>query len=88
MRLTQNCSVLLVGNRRFRICIDNNLDSYMKASTRQEKSSIISSIVKTIHDGSIQNGGGFVAKVRRIYLRYYWIGTPNVAVLTNCILYS
>ena len=53
-----------VGNRRFRICIENHLDSYINSKTRQEKTSVISSIVDSIQ-GNSKYTGGFIAKVRQ-----------------------
>jgi hypothetical protein len=50
---------LLVGNKRFKVCINNFLETYMKASSRSEKSAVISSIVTSIRESSA-NGGGFV----------------------------
>eukprot|EP00980_Cylindrotheca_fusiformis_P012506 scaffold3073_cov66-Cylindrotheca_fusiformis.AAC.21 len=48
-----------VGNRRFRICIENNLQSYSNAKCRSKKSAIISDIVTSIRESS-SHGGGFV----------------------------
>jgi hypothetical protein len=52
------CSI--VGNKRFKICIENYLRSYTKAATRSAKSAVISDIVSTIRESSAQEGGGFV----------------------------
>jgi hypothetical protein len=51
-----------VGNRRFRICIENNLSNYVKAKSRQEKSQIVCSIVEGVKAKS--SGAGFIKKVR------------------------
>jgi hypothetical protein len=51
-----------VGNRRFRICIENHVHTYRNAKTRQDKSCVITSIVRSIKDSSPQTGG-FVMKV-------------------------
>ena len=58
-----------VGNRRFRICIENNLARYSKAKSKLEKSLIVMSIVDNIRESSTQEGGGFVKQVRR---RWVW----------------
>eukprot|EP00980_Cylindrotheca_fusiformis_P005561 scaffold1177_cov79-Cylindrotheca_fusiformis.AAC.3 len=58
-----------VGNRRFRLCIENNIQSYSAAKSRSEKSAIISEIVTSIRESSTQ-GGGFVrldSNTRRWY---------------------
>lgn len=46
------------GNRRFRALIEAHLDSYSKASSKIEKSLIVSSIVDSIREASPD--GGFV----------------------------
>mmetsp|Transcript_15928 Transcript_15928/g.27797 ORF Transcript_15928/g.27797 Transcript_15928/m.27797 type:complete len:404 (-) Transcript_15928:43-1254(-) len=51
-----------VGNRRFRMAIDNHLDSYMKVKSRQQKSKIVTSIVEGIKKSAGCNGGGFIRK--------------------------
>ena len=38
----------IVGNRRFRITIDNHLDKYMEVKSRQQKSKIVTTIVDGI----------------------------------------
>eukprot|EP00980_Cylindrotheca_fusiformis_P012509 scaffold3073_cov66-Cylindrotheca_fusiformis.AAC.24 len=48
-----------VGNRRFRICIENNLRSYSNSKCRSKKSAIINEIVTSIRENS-SHGGGFV----------------------------
>jgi hypothetical protein len=58
-----------VGNRRFRVCIENHVDTYMNAKTRQDKSSVITLIVKSIKESSSpHSGGGFVLKVSSSWL--------------------
>ena len=47
-----------VGNRRFRILVDINLEKYSKARTKLEKSMIVVGILDVIRDGS--EVGGFV----------------------------
>mmetsp|Transcript_65442 Transcript_65442/g.98694 ORF Transcript_65442/g.98694 Transcript_65442/m.98694 type:complete len:371 (-) Transcript_65442:84-1196(-) len=51
-----------VGNRRFRMCIDSHLDSYVKVKSRQQKSKIVTSIVQNIRKAASSSGGGFVRK--------------------------
>ena len=53
-----------VGNRRFKVCIKNHLDRYMNATTRQEKSDVITVIVRSIRSSST-NMGGFVMQVSK-----------------------
>eukprot|EP00980_Cylindrotheca_fusiformis_P017273 scaffold5345_cov86-Cylindrotheca_fusiformis.AAC.3 len=48
-----------VGNLRLKVCIDNYLRSYAKASSRSGKSAVITDIVESIRDSS-DTGGGFV----------------------------
>eukprot|EP00980_Cylindrotheca_fusiformis_P005559 scaffold1177_cov79-Cylindrotheca_fusiformis.AAC.1 len=58
-----------IGNRRYRVCIENNVQSYSAAKSRSEKSAIISEIVTSIRESSTQ-GGGFVrldSNTRRWY---------------------
>lgn len=52
-----------VGNRRFRICIDNNVRSYTGANSKQLRSAIVTNIVESIRGSSTQAGGGFVRQV-------------------------
>ena len=52
--------IFLVGNQRFLLCIENHLKKYLKASSRSEKSAVISSIVTSIRESSTHKGGGFV----------------------------
>eukprot|EP00980_Cylindrotheca_fusiformis_P017274 scaffold5345_cov86-Cylindrotheca_fusiformis.AAC.4 len=50
-----------VGNKRFKVCIGNNLRSFMKANSRSVKSAVITDIVTSIRDSSDTiNGVGFV----------------------------
>jgi hypothetical protein len=60
----QNAHLLFlsVGNRRFRVCIENNLGRYLKAKTKQEKTDIVSSVYTSMSSSSPH--GGFVKKVR------------------------
>eukprot|EP00934_Nitzschia_sp_Nitz4_P005134 Nitzschia sp. Nitz4//scaffold348_size17284//2269//3303//NITZ4_008840-RA/size17284-snap-gene-0.19-mRNA-1//1//CDS//3329548682//5124//frame0 len=53
-----------VGNRRFRACVDTFVDAYTQSKTRQEKSMVISSIVKAVKNNAGGNGG-FVMKDTR-----------------------
>ena len=52
--------ISLVGNQRFLLCVENHLKKYLKASSRSEKSAVISSIVTSIRESSTHKGGGFV----------------------------
>lgn len=52
-----------VGNRRFRVTIDNHLDKYMEVKSRQQKSRIVTTIVDNIKRSAGKEGGGFVRKV-------------------------
>ena len=54
---------IVVGNRRFRITIDNHLDKYMEVKSRQQKSKIVTTIVDGIKKSAGEEGGGFVRKV-------------------------
>jgi len=54
-----------VGNRRFRVCIENHVDSYMTAKTKHDKSCVISSIIQSIKESS-PNTGGFVMKDHKL----------------------
>lgn len=65
--------VFAVGNRRFRICIENHLGSYIKAQSRIAKSAIITNLVSTIRESSTQPGGGFVRYDESIG-RWYEVG--------------
>ena len=51
-----------VGNRRFRVCIDNNLNTYMAAKSKHEKSTVVTVIVDAVKESSTQGRGGFVRK--------------------------
>jgi hypothetical protein len=59
-----------VGNKRFRVCIDKHIESYMSATTRQEKSSIVSNIFAAVRGDATQPNGGFVKKVCDVYRSY------------------
>ena len=58
-------SPLVVGNRKFRMCIESHLDDYMRVKGRQHKSKIVTTIVRDIRNAAAHSGGGFVRKVRR-----------------------
>jgi hypothetical protein len=58
--LTFHLPCTIVGNKRFKICIENYLRSHTKAATRSAKSAVISDIVSSIRESSAQEGGGFV----------------------------
>ncbi|KAI2510739.1 hypothetical protein MHU86_3687 [Fragilaria crotonensis] len=47
-----------IGNRRFRILVENNSESYSKTTSKAERSRIVLSIVETIHSA----GGRFLSK--------------------------
>ncbi|CAJ1926465.1 unnamed protein product [Cylindrotheca closterium] len=50
-----------IGNKRFKICVENHLSSYMKAPSRIAKSVVITNLVNSIRDSATeQGGGGFV----------------------------
>ena len=51
-----------IGNRRFRVTIDINLQKYMNAASRFEKSLVVNSIVDQIKETSSSTYGGFVKK--------------------------
>jgi hypothetical protein len=55
-----------IGNRRFRLCVDNHVERYLSARNRQEKSDVISSIVRAIQRSSSNGKGGFVMKVSKL----------------------
>jgi hypothetical protein len=59
-----------VGNRRFRITIDNYLDKYMDVKSRQQKSKIVTMIVEGIKKSAGQDGGGFVRKASLLRTRF------------------
>ncbi|KAL3941990.1 MAG: hypothetical protein SGBAC_003733 [Bacillariaceae sp.] len=58
-----------VGNKRFKVCIENNLDIYLNASSRIARSAIITDIVNGIRAG----GGGFV-RYDQTEMRWYDVG--------------
>ncbi|CAJ1926432.1 unnamed protein product [Cylindrotheca closterium] len=58
-----------VGNSRFKLCIERNLDIYMNAGSRLERSTIITDIVTGIREG----GGGFV-RYDQAEMRWYDVG--------------
>jgi hypothetical protein len=62
-KLTPLYESISVGNRRFRMCIENNLSHYVKAKSRQEKSQMVCNIVEGIKANS-SPGAGFIKKVR------------------------
>eukprot|EP00980_Cylindrotheca_fusiformis_P011217 scaffold2574_cov98-Cylindrotheca_fusiformis.AAC.7 len=61
-----------IGNRRFRVCIENNIQSYSKAKSRSKRSAIISEIVTSIRESST-HGGGFV-RLDCYTRRWYEVG--------------
>ena len=59
-----------VGNRRFRVLCDANLQQYEKCKTKREKSVIVMSIVDAIREGAGRKEFGFVMQdpaTRRFY---------------------
>ena len=64
---------LEVGNRRFRIVIDNNLETYIEARTKHEKSLVVTVIVDSVRDCTTRAGGGFVRK-DLLTRRWYEVG--------------
>ncbi len=52
----------LVGNRRFRICIENNLKTYEMARSKHERSMVVTTIVDAIRECQSWERGGFVRK--------------------------
>lgn len=50
------------GNRRFRGLIEGNLDPYMKATSRREKSKIVSKVYEKIRCTAMGPSSGFVRK--------------------------
>lgn len=57
-----------IGNRRFRLCVENHVERYLNAKNRQEKSDVISSIVRAIQRSSSNGKGGFVMRVSKLYI--------------------
>jgi hypothetical protein len=55
-----------IGNRRFRLCVENHVQAYMNASNRQSKSDVISAVVRSIQR-STGKKGGFVMKVSKLF---------------------
>lgn len=51
-----------VGNRRFRVIIENHCETYNNAKTKSDKSAIVLSILRSIRD----SGGNFVQRNRRL----------------------
>jgi hypothetical protein len=52
-----------VGNRRFRVCIENNLSSYEKARSKHQRSLVVTIIVDAIQDSNSScDGVGFVRR--------------------------
>ena len=65
-----------VGNKRFRKCIDDHIQIYMKATSRQEKSNIVSKIYDQVKSRASKPKGGFIKKVRQtphITLHPFWM---------------
>jgi hypothetical protein len=61
-----------VGNRRFRILIDLNMEKYKDAKSKIEKSLIVMTIVDAVREGSVI--GGFVRMVRHLWSRERLMG--------------
>jgi hypothetical protein len=59
---SHNYVLSIVGNRRFRMIIDQHLDTYMEVMSRSQKTKIVTTIVKNIRTNAAQSGGGFVRK--------------------------
>jgi hypothetical protein len=57
-----------IGNRRFRLCVENHVPAYLQANNRQAKSDVISSVVRSIRRATGRKGG-FVMKVRSVRVR-------------------
>eukprot|EP00980_Cylindrotheca_fusiformis_P031351 scaffold26214_cov142-Cylindrotheca_fusiformis.AAC.2 len=51
-----------IGNRRFRICIANNLRTYENAKSKHQKSLVVTTIVDAVKESSTQERGGFVRR--------------------------
>jgi hypothetical protein len=62
--------IIAVGNRRFKICVENHLHAYIKASCKKSKSLVVTRILDTIRASSQAEGGGFIRK-DRLNKRYY-----------------
>ena len=60
----------VVGNRRFKICIENHLHKFIEASCKKSKSYVVTIIVNTIRASSQAEGGGFIRK-DRLNKRWY-----------------
>lgn len=61
---------IAVGNRRFKICVENHLHAYIEASCKKSKSLVVTRIVDTIRASSQAEGGGFIRK-DRLNKRWY-----------------
>ncbi|CAJ1934477.1 unnamed protein product [Cylindrotheca closterium] len=53
-----------VGNRRYRLCIANNLTAYRNAKSKYHKSMLVSKIVASVKERAENGIGGFVKKDR------------------------
>jgi hypothetical protein len=73
-----------IGNRRFRLCINDNLDKYASAKTKPQQSDIVRSIVADVRDKCKETGGGFV---RRVSVRKVDEVTYNIITYNNCGLH-
>lgn len=62
-----------MGNKRFRVCIDKFIETYLSATTRLEKSSIVSNIVDAVRGDDNQSNGEFVKKVCVVYHSYMYV---------------
>jgi hypothetical protein len=61
---------IAVGNRRFKICVENHLHAYIEASWKKSKSLVVTRILDTIRASSQAEGGGFIRK-DRLNKRWY-----------------
>ena len=52
----------LVGNKRYRICIANNVEAYRNAKSKYHKSMLVSNIVTSVQENAENGIGGFVKK--------------------------
>ena len=67
--LSSSCSV---GNKRYRVLIENNVQAYRNARTKHQKSLLVSTIVASVKDASVNGLGGFVKK-DPLTERYYQV---------------
>lgn len=62
-----------IGNRRFRVCIDNNLETYSRANSKHERSMVVTGIVDAIRECRVDGRGGFIRK-DAVSGRWYEVG--------------